>query len=211
LTLSQILTFCQRYLGSDVDREADLIPVLDGEVRRLLKTTGAQRIYFDPSTGKHPGLATTSGTLIYDYPSWALKILMVYNSSTADEDRSFYPRYPVTANDFSREIIFAEDPGTSTTTYKLIGTIKFAGITSENESLLVIPEDWRFPLLVAAIISSFKPNDRKFGVEKYEDYVEDFNDLVRAGAKPIGSGSVAAREEWGYWDGEALSDYRKSS
>lgn len=210
MDISQILTFSQRILGEDVSRENDLLPVLSSRQKELLRGTGFQRVYFDPTTGKHPFLVTQSGVLGYDYPAWAIKVLHVYDAATARPEYNHFPGYAVTAKDAERKIVFPVDPGETTEAYRIYGIAGVPDITAENESLLVIPVDSRFPLLVCGIVSSFQPTHVTFGLKEWEEKKLDFRDELRSGASPVRK-HVAIKTEWSWGNEQTVTDYRETA
>lgn len=209
MDISQILTFCQRILGEDVSRENDLLPVLSARQQELLRGTGFQRVYFDPVTCRHPFLVTQAGVFGYDYPAWAMKILKVYDAALARPEYNHFPECPVTCKDAERRILFPVDPGDTMQTYRIYGIAGVPEITAENDALLVIPADNRFPLLICGIVSSFQPDHPTFGQKEWEEKKMDFRDELRSGASPVRK-HVAIKTEWSWGNVQTTADYRET-
>ena len=208
MTVAQIITFIRRVLGDNTSRTA-ILSYLDARVKELYDGLNqSQMIYFDSTTGRHPYLTTTAGTYQYDYPSWAIDIIKVYDSDAADEEANIYPDYTVTADPNSRKITFAEDPGTTTTTYKILGTYGPTDMTGETDSLCVVPTNSRMPLLAVGVISLLQPNKQGYSDEKWEYLKAEFRAKIRSSATPLPWQRRMKREFNGRY-GITTSDYRK--
>jgi hypothetical protein len=208
MTVSQILTQAQRVLGNNVSA-ATLLVLFDARVKELYDgVTDDQMIYFDPVTGRHPFLVTTAGTYQYAFPSWAKYILAVYDSDSADEESDSYPDYPVTADNSSRLITFAFNPGSETTKFKLKGIFGPTDITSTNDSLCVVPVNSRFPLLLCGVISAVQPSNPDFPEARWLSLKEEFRTKLRIGARPAPK-TVNLKTEWQGNNGIRVSDYSK--
>lgn len=208
LTLKQIITFSRRILGDNTSRD-NLRIALKGRVGELYDgATDDQMIYFDTTTGRHPFLVTTAGTYQYDYPSWAKYILQVYDANLAQEDTEYYPDFPVTADNTNKKITFSFDPGTETTKYKIKGIFGPTDITSENDTLLVVPKDSRFPLLPVGIVSAYQPDKKGYSLPYWNELKEEYRRKLRIGAQP-NSDIVEMKTEFQAGYGLQVSDYRK--
>ena len=207
MTVSQIITLSQRLLGDNSSR-AFLRTILDGVVKDLYDgVSGKHRIKFDSDTGRHPYIVTTAGTYQYDYPSWAETILRVYDATLADEGSDIYPGYAATADNTTRTITFADDPGTETTKYRLLGTYNPTDITSETDSLCVVPTNSRYPLLVVGIISQIQPEKRGYTEERYQRLKDEFRAKLRSGSSPATS-TTRMKGVFQEGDGYTPADYR---
>lgn len=205
-TVSKLITLAQRLTG-DTSSRAFLLTVLDGRVKELYAgMSGAHRRYFDPSTDKHPYLETTAGTLQYDYPTWAQSIMKVYDVDLSDPDRDFYPEYAATCDDSKRKITFAEDPGTETTKYALLGTYLPTDMDSEADSLCIVPDSRRFPLLVVGMVSFVQPTKAGYEEARWQDLKADFRAQIRVSSSPRPR-QRRVKHTWGRRYGYTPPDY----
>ena len=209
MTLGQILTFAQELLGDDVSRENQLLPLADQIQKKCYKQTGFQAVKFDSTTGRHPFFTTDAADYEYDFPSWARKVLKIYDAELADEERIYYPEVMVSVSESLRKIRFTEDPGTTTEKFRIIGTVTVASISSENNDLLLIPEEDRFPLLVSGLVSPFQPNHPMFGKAAFDEQLLEFQEGLLTGARPYPR-ETTPKPAFGWRNhGLQVSDYGK--
>lgn len=208
MTVSAIITLAQYLIGDTVSRSL-LLSILDGRVKEAYDgVSGRHRVKFDDTTQRHPFLVTTAETYEYSYPSWAERILAVYDSSLADENSDSYPDYTATADNSQRKIIFAEDPGTTTETYKLLGIYNPTDMTAETDSLCIVPTNSRNPLLVVGAVSSIQPTKKGYTLDYWEALKADFRRKLRIGASPTPNTRRVKPE---FFEGYGITppDYRK--
>jgi hypothetical protein len=209
VTVSSAITLAQRILKDGAGRPL-LLSIFDARVKELYADIKeVSQVYFDPTTGRHPYLVTTAGTYIYDFPSWARSISRIYDVDDVEEGRHSYPDYAVTIDPSKRKIVFAEDPGTEATKYRVIGTYGPTDMTSETDSLCIVPSEKRFPLCVCGMVAGIQPLYKGWDESRWQELKLNYRQWLRGNAQPIPRERTLKTEFGMEYYGTETSDYRK--